>query len=130
MSFTGNLKQRSFKKDNVGQQKTHVVYSLLQITRRFFKEADRSLPFADDIFRINWWGGINDACTPLEACWISDYSVSYASDAALVQETVTINVSDIMSASGVLPADLDDVEPYSILGTGVAMSDRFVGAEG
>jgi len=32
-----------------------------------------------------------------EACWISDYSVSFASDTALVQETVTINVSDIFS---------------------------------
>ena len=35
--------------------------------------------------------------TVYEACWISDYSVSYASDTALVQETVTINVSDILS---------------------------------
>jgi hypothetical protein len=30
---------------------------------------------------------------------MSDYSVSYASDTALVQETVTINVSDILSES-------------------------------
>jgi len=37
--------------------------------------------------------------TIYEACWISDYSVSYASDTALVQETVTINVSDIVSDS-------------------------------
>lgn len=35
--------------------------------------------------------------TVYEACWISDYSVSYASDTALVQETVTINVSDILN---------------------------------
>jgi hypothetical protein len=35
--------------------------------------------------------------TVYEACWISDYSVSYASDTAIVQETVTINVSDILN---------------------------------
>jgi len=34
--------------------------------------------------------------TRYEACWISDYSVSFASDTALVQETVTINVTDIL----------------------------------
>jgi hypothetical protein len=48
--------------------------------------------------------------TIYEACWISDYSVSYASDTALVQETVTINVSDILSdtayATGKSDADL------------------------
>jgi hypothetical protein len=37
--------------------------------------------------------------TIYEACWISDYSVSYASDTAIVQETVTINVSDILSGT-------------------------------
>ncbi len=53
-----------------------------------------------------------------EACWISDYSVSYASDAALVQETVTINVSDILQDVGVFPYndDNDQPEPYSVLG--------------
>lgn len=52
-----------------------------------------------------------------EACWISDYSVSYASDAALVQETVTINVSDILQDVGVYPyTATDQPEPYSALG--------------
>ena len=52
-----------------------------------------------------------------EACWISDYSVSYASDAALVQETVTINVSDILQDVGQFPYNADDQpEPYSSLG--------------
>lgn len=37
--------------------------------------------------------------TIYEGCWISDYSVSYASDTALVQETVTINVSDVYADS-------------------------------
>jgi hypothetical protein len=37
--------------------------------------------------------------TIYEACWISDYSVSYASDTAIVQETVTINVSDILNGT-------------------------------
>lgn len=55
-----------------------------------------------------------------EACWISDYSVSYASDAALVQETVTINVSDILQDVGRFPYSDenagDQPEPYSVLG--------------
>ena len=42
--------------------------------------------------------GITSALlTIYEACWLNDYSVSYASDTAIVQETVTINVSDIVS---------------------------------
>ena len=50
--------------------------------------------------------------TIYEACWISDYSVSYASDTALVQETVTINVSDILSSTNVT---YTGAEPYSVL---------------
>lgn len=38
--------------------------------------------------------------TIYEACWISDYSVSFASDTALVQESVTVNVSDILTGDG------------------------------
>ena len=60
-----------------------------------------------------------------EACWISDYSVSYASDAALVQETVTINVSDILADAGLYPWVGDQPEPYSVLDTDPAMSKRF-----
>jgi hypothetical protein len=41
--------------------------------------------------------GAQALVTYYEGCWISDYSVSYAADTALVQETVTINVSDIYS---------------------------------
>lgn len=60
-----------------------------------------------------------------EACWLSDYSVSYASDTAMVQETVTINVSDILAAPGKFPYTVSDIEPYSILGTDPAKSKRF-----
>jgi hypothetical protein len=60
-----------------------------------------------------------------EACWISDYSVSYASDTAMVQESVTINVSDILAAPGKFPYTVSDIEPYSILGTDPAKSKRF-----
>lgn len=60
-----------------------------------------------------------------EACWISDYSVSYASDTAMVQETVTINVSDILASPGMYPFVPTEVEPYSILGTTPARSQRF-----
>lgn len=55
--------------------------------------------------------------TIYEACWISDYSVSYASDTALVQETVTINVSDILSSYD--DVSTDDESSYSQLGLGM-----------
>jgi hypothetical protein len=60
-----------------------------------------------------------------EACWISDYSVSYASDAALVQETVTINVSDIIADIEATDNFTEQLpEPYSILDSGVSMSNK------
>jgi hypothetical protein len=62
-----------------------------------------------------------------EACWMSDYSVSYASDTAMVQETVTINVSDITAGPGIYPYTSPLIEPYSVLDNGPAMSYRFAG---
>ena len=48
-------------------------------------------------------GGLNgelDAIlTYYEGCWISDYGISYAADAALVQENVTVNVTDIIAST-------------------------------
>ena len=38
--------------------------------------------------------------TVFEGCWISDWGVSYAADQALVQENVTINVTDIIAGIG------------------------------
>jgi hypothetical protein len=61
-----------------------------------------------------------------EACWISDYSVSYASDTAMVQETVTINVSDILAGPGKYPYTSSEVEPFSVLDQQPSMSKRFV----
>ena len=52
--------------------------------------------------------------TIYEACWISDYSISFASDTALVQESVTINVSDIVADTD-LSQYYGDAEPYSTL---------------
>jgi hypothetical protein len=60
-----------------------------------------------------------------EACWISDYSVSYASDTAMVQETVTINVSDILAGPGKYPWTQSAVEPFSVLDNNPAISKRF-----
>lgn len=63
--------------------------------------------------------------TIFEACWMSDYSVSFASDTALVQETVTINVSDILSSTDV---DYSGAEPYSTLDSeGTGRSIRLTG---
>jgi len=41
--------------------------------------------------------GYDAIMTYFEGCWMSDYSSSYAADAALVQENVTINVTDIIA---------------------------------
>ena len=68
--------------------------------------------------------------TIYEACWISDYSISYASDTALVQETVTINVSDILSHqpwSAYLEAEALGGD-YDVNATGEAgVSQRYTG---
>lgn len=55
--------------------------------------------------------------TVYEACWMSDYSVSFASDTAMVQETVTINVSDILASDNLSEANYAEAEPYSVLDT-------------
>jgi len=59
--------------------------------------------------------------TIYEACWMSDYSISFASDTALVQETVTINVSDVLSdVYGNMVDSIDEAEPYSSLMTNMS----------
>ena len=60
--------------------------------------------------------------TVYEACWISDYSVSYASDTALVQETVTINVSDILSQEPF--SSYTEAETYDNLSAGLGLSSK------
>jgi hypothetical protein len=60
--------------------------------------------------------------TVYEACWISDYSVSYASDTALVQETVTINVSDILSQEPF--SSYTEGETYDNLSSGLGLSSK------
>jgi len=65
--------------------------------------------------------------TLYEACWLSDYSVSYAADTAMVQETVTITVSDIMAFDGAYLKATTTLEPYSALGSGTGYSNRFKG---
>jgi hypothetical protein len=37
--------------------------------------------------------------TYYQGCWLSDFNTSYTSDTALVQESVTVNVTDIVSTS-------------------------------
>lgn len=82
---------------------------------------------ATDEFGINSQYAI---VTIYEACWISDYSVSYASDTALVQETVTINVSDILADYGSFLLQGTQVEPYSVLDSGSPQSKKFAGPAG
>jgi hypothetical protein len=47
--------------------------------------------------------------TLFEACWMADWSVTYASDTALVQEDATINVTDIIAAENLFPNDTSDL---------------------
>ncbi len=49
--------------------------------------------------------------TYYEGCWISDYSSSYAADAALVQENVTVNVTDIIANTGVTGQEYVETSP-------------------
>lgn len=44
-------------------------------------------------------GELDAILTYYEGCWLSDYGVSYAADAALVQENVTVNVTDIIAST-------------------------------
>jgi hypothetical protein len=57
---------------------------------------------------------------------MADYSVSFASDTAMVQETVTINVSDILAGPDPDANNLyEGEEPYSALDpSGEALSRR------
>lgn len=77
------------------------------------------LPTTDSSDEIEGKGDNNTQAllTIYEACWMSDYSISFASDTALVQETVTINVSDVLSNvyGEVMNSIGDDAEPYSTL---------------
>lgn len=61
--------------------------------------------------------------TIYEACWFSDYGTSFASDTALVQENVTLMVSDILANAGVDYSDNDDTGNTST-------SIRFAGING
>lgn len=55
--------------------------------------------------------------TIYEACWMSDWSIAFASDTALVQEDVTINVTDILAAENV---DASDESPNLFNGNAVS----------
>lgn len=65
--------------------------------------------------------------TYYEACWLSDYSVSYASDTALVQETCTINVSDVISSTGFPTTTQADPANWDNLRGTATRSNRFAG---
>jgi hypothetical protein len=77
--------------------------------------------YADEIKEGSGNEAAGGLLTIYEACWMADYSVSFASDTALVQETVTVNVSDILSSAD---ESYDGEEPYSVLNTGNPESIR------
>jgi hypothetical protein len=53
-------------------------------------------------------GELDAILTYYEGCWISDYGISYAADAALVQENVTVNVTDIIASTSEDYVELGD----------------------
>lgn len=55
---------------------------------------------AEGIYTGGLNGELDAVVTYYEGCWISDYGISYAADAALVQENVTVNVTDIIANTG------------------------------
>jgi len=73
-----------------------IVFSTIA---RFNAEGREPQGDIDSVFDPNGDQNAQALVTIYEACWMSDYSVSFASDTALVQESVTINVSDIISAA-------------------------------
>ena len=54
-------------------------------------------------------GSLKALITLYEACWMSDWSSTFASDTALVQEDVTINVTNIVAEGIEGPDDKSDV---------------------
>lgn len=51
--------------------------------------------------------GFQAILTYFEGCWISDYSASYAADAALVQESVTVHATDIIASPSTIYDELN-----------------------
>ena len=51
--------------------------------------------------------GFDAILTYFEGCWISDYSASYAADAALVQESVTVHATDIIASPSAIYDELN-----------------------
>lgn len=72
-------------------------------------------------------GAFDAIVTYFEGCWMSDYSSSYAADAALVQESVTLNVTDIIASGS---AGYEEGSPFlfnekarsKIIGTGFTVA--------
>jgi hypothetical protein len=61
--------------------------------------------------------------TYFEGCWISDYSASYAADAALVQENVTVNVTSIVGDISKEYAETDDL--FNVKAVSLIMGKNF-----
>ena len=51
--------------------------------------------------------GLGALVTYYEGCWLSDYSTSYAADAALVTENTTVNVTDIVQSPEIDYGDME-----------------------
>lgn len=70
---------------------------------------DNTLTGTENLYPDNSIRSLQAIITIYEACWMSDWSTTFASDTALVQEDVTINVTDIIALEGTSVSDTDDV---------------------
>ena len=59
--------------------------------------------------------GMDAVVTYFEGCWLSDYSTSYAADAALVTESSTVNVTDIIQSPTADYNEFNDAETFNML---------------
>lgn len=81
-----------------------VISSINQVTQETTSQktslTNAGIVRSSDEFDLNSQDGtaLDAIVTLYEGCWMSDYSTSYASDTALVQESVTLNVTDIISS--------------------------------
>jgi hypothetical protein len=59
--------------------------------------------------------GLSAMITYYEGCWLSDYNTSYAADAALVTESSTVNVTDIIQSPTADYIEFNDSEMFNTL---------------
>jgi len=89
-----------------------IVISRL-ISENFGSNIDAQSDFAQAYSNID--PRLDAVVTYFEGCWLSDYSTSYAADAALVTENSTVNVTDIIQSPTADYNEFNDAEMFNML---------------